>query len=207
MKFCIKTIGKLLNIVEEVLSSREIREERLRYFLSKVKVWVYTKITHNKYQKLSKEDQSSLLKSYYQDMCVMFAKAGKILSKIFEFCLNLSEVCPNVRNSSNSSSNMSKKFFANKYVPNYQSEDIPWYERDSLLTCIDALKCKEFLYNCDEHFLSIEVINFSIINHRCKSIPLQNSVEYYNIIRLFPRPISIIILKTIKKCYECRNEI
>ena len=32
------------------------------------------------------------------------------------------------------------KTFANKYIPKYVPEDLPWYERDGLLTYIDQLK-------------------------------------------------------------------
>ena len=42
---------------------------------------------------------------------------------------------------------MRKKIFANKYVLTYQNSNIPWYERDDLLTYINELKCKEFFNN------------------------------------------------------------
>ena len=77
---------------------------------------------------------------------------------------------------------MSKKSFANKYVRNYQSSNIPWYEHDVLLTYIDTLKCKEFLDNCYEHFSNIEVVSFAIIHYQCRGTHLQNSVESYKTI-------------------------
>ena len=51
---------------------------------------------------------------------------------------------------------MRNKIVANKYVPPYQSNTISWYERDGLMTYIDALKCKKFLENTDKHF---EILN------------------------------------------------
>ena len=39
---------------------------------------------------------------------------------------------------------MSKEI-VNKYVPRFaQHSELPWYERDGLLSYIDALKCEEF---------------------------------------------------------------
>lgn len=56
---------------------------------------------------------------------------------------------------------MSNNFFASRYVSNYQSSNIPWYERDVLLTYIDTLRCKEFLDNCGKHFSNNQVASFS----------------------------------------------
>ena len=41
------------------------------------------------------------------------------------------------------------KIFANNYIPEYVPEDLPWYERDSLMTHIDQLKYKEFISDPD----------------------------------------------------------
>ena len=43
---------------------------------------------------------------------------------------------------------MSKIFF-NSYVPEYVSENLPWYECDGLMTYIDHLKWKEFISDSD----------------------------------------------------------
>ena len=40
----------------------------------------------------------------------------------------------------------------NDYVPECVSGNLPWYERDGLLTWYDQAKCKEFLENPDDHF-------------------------------------------------------
>ena len=37
----------------------------------------------------------------------------------------------------------------NNYVPEYVPENLPWYERDGLLTWYDQEKCKEFLEDPD----------------------------------------------------------
>ena len=74
---------KLLNIVEEDSSSGEIKKDRLRFFSSKVKVWDYAEITQNECQNLSIEDRSSLLKLYYNDMCVKVCL--NLIEKRFDF--------------------------------------------------------------------------------------------------------------------------
>ena len=40
----------------------------------------------------------------------------------------------------------------NNYAPEYMPENLPWYERDGLLTWYDQVKCKEFLEDPDAHF-------------------------------------------------------
>ena len=62
-------MNKLLDIVEEDSFAGDIKEVKLQYFLSKLKIWGYAKTTQNKNQNLSKENQSSLLITYYKNMC------------------------------------------------------------------------------------------------------------------------------------------
>ena len=50
------------------------------------------------------------------------------------------------------------------------------------MTYIDQLKYKRFKENRDKHFKNAEIINFVIINHRCRGDPLQNSEKYYKTI-------------------------
>ena len=40
---------------------------------------------------------------------------------------------------------MGQKILVNKYTPTCEEPNLPWYERDGLLTYIDQLKCKEFI--------------------------------------------------------------
>lgn len=88
---------KLLNIVEEDSSSGEIKKDRLRFFSSKVKVWDYAEITQNECQNLSIEDRSSLLKLYYNDMCVnvclnLIEKRFDFVQFLLDFFLILSDL-------------------------------------------------------------------------------------------------------------------
>ena len=62
-------MNKLLDIVEEDSFAGDIKEAKLQYFLSKLKIWGYAKTTQNQNQNLSKENQSSLLITYYKNMC------------------------------------------------------------------------------------------------------------------------------------------
>lgn len=56
------------------------------------------------------------------------------------------------------------KIFANSFVPQYVPEDLPWYERDGLMTCVDQLKWKEFLFDLDAAIKNIKFINFEMIH-------------------------------------------
>ena len=62
-------MNKLLDIVEEDSFAGDIKEEKLQYFLSKLKIWGYAKTTQNENQNLGKKNQSSLLITYYKNMC------------------------------------------------------------------------------------------------------------------------------------------
>ena len=77
---------------------------------------------------------------------------------------------------------MSKKV-VNKYVPRFvQHFELPWYERDGLMSYIDALKCDEFLNDTDVHFKNAQVVNFDIIHHECRGDPLKGNSEDYKTI-------------------------
>ena len=54
------------------------------------------------------------------------------------------------------------KAFANKYIPKYVPEDLPWYETDGLLIYIDQLKYKNFILT-PMLTLKIQIINFEMI--------------------------------------------
>ena len=51
----------------------------------------------------------------------------------------------------------------NNYISEYMPGDLPWYERDVLMTDLGKLKRDEFLKNPDKHFREKKIINFSII--------------------------------------------
>ena len=74
---------------------------------------------------------------------------------------------------------MSKKS-VNKYIPRFaQHSELPWYERDDLLSYMDSLKCEEILKDTDSHCKTAQVVNFDIIHHECRRDPLQGSYKEY----------------------------
>ena len=74
---------------------------------------------------------------------------------------------------------ISKKI-VNKYVPKFaQHSELPWYERDGLLSYIDALKCEEFVKDKNSHFKTAKVVNFDIIHHECRWDSLQGNYKKY----------------------------
>ena len=56
-----------------------------------------------------------------------------------------------------------KTHFANKYIPDYCPPDIPWYERDGVLTWYNQNKYTEFSKNPEEYLKNKKVINFDIL--------------------------------------------
>ena len=55
----------------------------------------------------------------------------------------------------------------NIYVPKFVPKDLPWYERDGLITQYDQMKCKDFLRNTNNHFREAKIVNFDIIHRQC----------------------------------------
>lgn len=49
---------------------------------------------------------------------------------------------------------MSKKL-DNRFIPRFVSNNLPWYERDGLMTWYDQVKCQEFLEDIVEHFQNL----------------------------------------------------
>ena len=84
----------LLSIVEEPSAPEiEIDENRLREFLSRVKIWDFIKISQNEYQALSAAESFSLLKDYQIKMSQKYG-SGKhsillCLRKSLLFCLTI----------------------------------------------------------------------------------------------------------------------
>ena len=50
------------------------------------------------------------------------------------------------------------------------------------MTYIDQLKYKIFKENIDWHFKNAKIVNFDIINHRCRGDSLQSFKKYYKVI-------------------------
>ena len=67
----------------------------------------------------------------------------------------------------------------NKYVPRHVKHfELPWYERDGLMSLIDSYKSQEFEADSDGHFKKAKFINFAMIHHECRGDPLDpNDVD------------------------------
>ena len=74
---------------------------------------------------------------------------------------------------------MSKKV-DNRFVPRFFSNNLPWYERDGLMTWYDQVKCQEFLEDTDKHFQNLKIINFDIVNSKGKL--LKDKIKQYQTI-------------------------
>ena len=75
------------------------------------------------------------------------------------------------------------KIFANNYIPKYVPEDLPWYERDGLLTYIDQLKYKEYISDPDAAVQNTKAINFDMIHAQCWGTPRSHSDNFYQTVR------------------------
>ena len=74
---------------------------------------------------------------------------------------------------------MSIQRAVNKYVPDYVSPDLKWYERDGFLTYIDQLKYSEFSKNPDGSVKNAKVVNFEIIHVQCRGDGRKFDDKYY----------------------------
>ena len=73
-------------------------------------------------------------------------------------------------------------FSKNSFIPEYVKPDLKWYERDGHMTYIDRINYERFEEDRDNYLANVNVINFDIINHQLKGIPLQNSITNYKTI-------------------------
>ena len=74
---------------------------------------------------------------------------------------------------------MSDKIFVDKYIPDAVPKDLPWYKRDDLMTYIDQLKYKRFIFDPDSYLEKAEVIHFDMIHAMCGHKPQQYSNRHY----------------------------
>ena len=76
-----------LIMVEQPAPSQEVEidGERLQFFNTKLKIWDYAKISSSDYQKLSFENKSSILKSYYVDMSAKYSFGTGIIITFYLF--------------------------------------------------------------------------------------------------------------------------
>ena len=54
------------------------------------------------------------------------------------------------------------------YVPKFVLDNLPWYERDGLMTWYGQWKCEDFLRDTDKHFKEAKTINFDIIYRKIR---------------------------------------
>lgn len=47
-------------------------------------------------------------------------------------------------------------------------KNLPWYERDGVLTWYDQCKCEVFLNDTAKHFRETKIVNFDIIHKQCR---------------------------------------
>ena len=66
-----------------------------------------------------------------------------------------------------------------KYVP----EDLPWYERDGLMTYIEQARYKDFISDPDTAIKNTKIINFEMIHAQCRGTPRTHSDEFYQTVR------------------------
>ena len=72
-----------------------------------------------------------------------------------------------------------KTYFGNKYIPSFCPYDLPWYERDGLLTWYDQNKYSEFSKNPEEYLRNKRVIDFHMINAQCRGDKREYSHKHY----------------------------
>ena len=75
------------------------------------------------------------------------------------------------------------RIFANSYVPQYVPEHLPWFERDRLLTHIDQIKYKEFIFDPDTAIKNTKIINFEMIHAQCRGTPRTDSDQFHQTVR------------------------
>ena len=74
---------------------------------------------------------------------------------------------------------VSNETAVNKYVPDYISPDLKWYERDGLLTYIDQLKHSEFSKDLNSYLKNAKVVNFEITHAQCRGDTRKFDDKYY----------------------------
>ena len=74
---------------------------------------------------------------------------------------------------------------SNKCVtPHVEHLLVPWYERDGLMSYIDALKCEQFQDDSQGHFERTKLINFDMIHAQARGESLdKKSEDLYKTVR------------------------
>lgn len=68
----------------------------------------------------------------------------------------------------------------NNYIPEYVPKDLPWYERDGLMSYINQAKCEDFLTDSDNHFITARIFYFDTIRRKAgREKVLQELLKHY----------------------------
>ena len=63
-------------------------------------------------------------------------------------------------------------------INNYILKYTPPKERD-FLSYLDDLKNEQTMENPGKYFQNVKIVNFDIIHHECRGVPLQNLFHHY----------------------------
>lgn len=74
------------------------------------------------------------------------------------------------------------KKLVNNYITEYVPSNLPWDERDGLMTYIDQLEYQEFIEDTDKHFKYARIVNFDIIRKEVAQTKLPKETEKYQTI-------------------------
>ena len=108
---------------------------------------------------------------------------------------------------------MNEKIVDNRFVPKCVPRNLPWYEREGLLTWYKQTKCEQFLQDTDNHFEKLQITNFDIINANGKisneKLKQYQTVDHQEIMK-YPHElreqINIIYISFIqRRWYVCKK--
>ena len=103
---------------------------------------------------------------------------------------------------------MSNKKLENRFVPTYVPNDLPWYERNRLMTWYEQVKCQGFLQNTDSHIQNLQILNFDIIDSNGKiyvdKLNQYQTIEHHEIMA-YPPEIREQIMPSIFYAKRKRN--
>ena len=68
----------------------------------------------------------------------------------------------------------SKKICRNRIIPEYVPADLPWCERDGLVTNEE---------NMGAHLQNLQVVNFDMIHDHCSGTPLSKTKTFYKTVQ------------------------
>ena len=66
------------------------------------------------------------------------------------------------------------------YVPTFEPKDLPWYEREGLMTWYNQGQCENFLRDTDKHFKDANVISFDIMHRQVRGEEIPSDLLKYH---------------------------